>query len=390
MMIFQKNLTLIRFILKQDIKFLNRKNLQQILAFLVLVFFNVFICKAQSTCLCHNNTEHPNIVFDALVEIDSCFKGRSLFFGEYHEVYGLSEIKYSLITFLNQNYGHQDIVMEIGFSAAFLYNKFLETGDTNFITSPQLTYVNSKSEMNFWLRLFQYNKSLPTEKKLIIHGYDFERSELMKFLFLHLPDKEIPIELISTIVLIEDYKNTKFNSPSDFQIIHEEIKRDFDIQEELFKKYFDKDYAIIKQILNNEYGESSVIERNKTMFSYLSKENYYISQKPFICFMGSSHTVKYDNNSFYNLVANDTSYKSKSTTISLLIKDLQSRGYQHNKVKFAYHCFKKLNDQICKNLFLKFNSNCEFSLISAAQIPLKSTNDFPDFILLMTDRENDN
>ena len=353
------------------------------------MFFNLFICKAQSICLDMVDNGHTDIVFDGLTKIDSSFNNKTIFFGEYHEIYALPEIKYNLITFLNQHYGHRDVVMEIGISAAFLYNKFLETGDTNFITSPRMVFVKTKTEMDYWIKLYQYNKSQPDERKIIIHGYDFERSEMIKFLFLHLPNSEPPQELQSTIDLIKQYKNTKFKLPVDFWTIHDKIKKDFDKQQELYKKYFTDNYTTVKQVLENEFMQNNVTKRNKTLFAALKTEAFYIAQRPFICFMGEAHTVKYDNSSLYSLVADDITQKTKPTTISILIKDLQNHGYQNEKKKFDYEYFKNFNDKICENLFSTFNSGCDYSIISARQIPLKNTNDFSDYILLMTDKKTD-
>ena len=349
---------------------------------------NLYFCIAQPICLGKNSKENIDVSFEKLANMDSCFREKTIFFGEFHDVYALPEIKYGLITFLNTHYGHSELVMEIGFSAAFLYNKFLETGDTNYITKPKLPFGKTQPEMDFWFKLFDYNKSLSTENKFVIHGYDFERSELIKFLFLHLPNKEIPNELKSAIELIKEYKSTYFKSPNELKKVSKNIKMNFKKNEKICRNYFGENYITVAKVLENESQENNLNKRNKDMYTYLKKESYYISRKPFICFIGGAHIRKYDKHSLFNLVAYDYFQKRKPTTISQFIKAYQVSGFKAQA--FAYDGIKGFNDLICNNLFLTLNNNCDFNLIDSRQIPLKNNYDFSDFILLMTDQKSEN
>ena len=93
--------------------------------------------------------------------------------GEAHYNSSNPKLEYSFITYLNKNQGFSDILLEFGHAEGYLLNKYLETGDTSFIIYN--SFYPSEDYRKHWLKLLEFNRSLPKSQKLTFHGIDFER-----------------------------------------------------------------------------------------------------------------------------------------------------------------------------------------------------------------------
>src|SRR5690349_15895279 len=69
------------------------------------------------------------------------------------------------ITMLNGNHGVTTMVMEFASSAAFLCNKFLETGDSSY-----LPIFSSSSAVFFWKTLYRYNQGKNIGQRIKVAG----------------------------------------------------------------------------------------------------------------------------------------------------------------------------------------------------------------------------
>jgi hypothetical protein len=132
-----------------------------------------------------------------------------ILYGETHTRYFEPLFKSQFIRHLNLEFGVRDIFMEIGYSAAFLFNRYLETGDTTFVTRPKLPYLLGEYKQ-MWSELYNYNKKLPDTLKLRIHGVDFENFDVFKALLLLQPsDKKTSADLEKLFLRIKYFSTDK-------------------------------------------------------------------------------------------------------------------------------------------------------------------------------------
>lgn len=88
---------------------------------------------------------------------------------EIHQVKVNPYIQVAFIEHLNKLKNLRNIVLEMPHSNAFLYNQYLENGDTTFLRWAN----NDRRHSDFYfLQLYEYNKELPPKKKLKFIGVD--------------------------------------------------------------------------------------------------------------------------------------------------------------------------------------------------------------------------
>ena len=126
--------------------------MRHLLSIAMIVTFS--LCNAQETG-CFKVSNNNELTFATDIDFS---RYNAFFLGEFHGVYGVSEVKLAFIKHLNRNYGITDVFMEISISAAWLYNRYLATGDTTFFTAPVLPYGLKKPNKDFWKELYEYNK----------------------------------------------------------------------------------------------------------------------------------------------------------------------------------------------------------------------------------------
>src|SRR5689334_13350644 len=95
---------------------------------ILLLAFSSFCCISQETG-CFIETANRGFELDPKIDF-SHYKG--FFIGEAH-VDGRQGMKLAFLKYLNKQFGITDVFMEFGYSAAFLYNQYLATGDSTLV-----------------------------------------------------------------------------------------------------------------------------------------------------------------------------------------------------------------------------------------------------------------
>ncbi len=101
-----------------------------------------------------------------------------VFLGEGHGVAKNTELKLAFIKYLNENLSMRYLIEEAGYCSAIIIDRYLRTGDERLIawmiSAAPGTYIYTEEYYEFFLRLYEYNKSLPEDRKIIILGIDVE------------------------------------------------------------------------------------------------------------------------------------------------------------------------------------------------------------------------
>jgi len=319
----------------------------------------------------------------------------AFFFGEFHGVYGVSEIKLALIKYLNQHYGITDVFMETSYSAAYLYNAYLATGDTSLLLNPMLIYYMKKPYRDFFVKLYQYNKTLAN--KLKIRGMDFERIEFLKVLkLLRQQGKERPKEILPVLLYIDTVtvpEIARLHSPESYvqNQVYENIRDSVEKYKGIFREYYGTNFKVVEDIMFNENIYRKFDKRNKAMYQNMMKEIKKDGIKKFITFNGMNHgNQNYQGwKSLCYRLAHNAALKNKLVDIALLCKNCYDWQL---KPEYRYAAFRGpatyRNDTVLINeIYNKYyNSACNYTLIPSDIIDNPKVKKFSKYLILMKDQ----
>ncbi len=287
---------------------------------LVLVSIHFFtITKAQPP-LCLPKVALTNQIDMRAEELNNFLhldKYKIIFFGEQHNDRFDPEIKYHLITDLNKRTGLRHVFLEISFSSAWKINEYLRTGDTTYLYNPAWPQ-RFRTNTSLWVRLYEYNRGLPDEQKLVIHGVDFETTGIFHTLKKLSPTgKDVPEALKPVMDTIEThlsdpplkmwdmvdgkfilYDNSAFTSTLRY------VQAQFLAYPDATKKYFGDNYPVVDNISKNDGRvEVKAKRRNSTMFDAMQRIVNEQKIERFIGFFGGQHTTYTVGNSLANEAA---------------------------------------------------------------------------------------
>lgn len=161
--------------------------------------------------------------------------------GENHAISKNTDIKLNFIKFLHKNYGVRYMIDESGYCDTIMLNRFLQTGDTSIlekkIESFKHTFSYTKEIYDFYIKLYEFNQTLPENEKIIMIGIDVQHNwknglNIIKLLIDK--NKEMP-----------DVVKSVFDTINTEELNHNEMKSVLDIvnkNESQFKQYFGDNY----------------------------------------------------------------------------------------------------------------------------------------------------
>ena len=317
----------------------------------------------------------------------------AFFFGEFHGVYGTSELKLALIKYLNANNGVSDVFMEIGYSAAYLYNEFLATGDTTLFSAPVLIYAQKRPNVDFWIGLYEYNKT--AQHKITIRGMDFERAEFLKVLKKLMPEgKEKPLDIYTTLayidtVTIQDIGIINSEEMVAYNSLYEDIRDEIDANRATYESYYGANFKTVEDIMFNADTYNNYNKRNKTMYQNMLTQIQRDSITKFIVFAGLQYGNMAHKRTLAGMIKKNDAFHDRFVNISMTCRncyDWQLKPkYRHaeNRAPYTYYLDKKMMDEIYSKFF---NANCKYTLLPTPVIKHIIVSRFSDYIILMKDQ----
>ena len=323
----------------------------------------------------------------------SRYKG--FFVGEFHDMVVCTEIKLAMIKYLNTEYGIKDIFMEIGYSTAWLYNRYLEIGDTTLFTTPNLVYAMTQPNRDFWTNLYNYNKI--AANKIVIHGMDFERGDFTKALKLLMPlNKEKPIEISKMLKYIDtvtvndvndDLRKPDAISNTRYQMVRRDILR----KKKYYRDFYGVNFQVVEKIMTNENTFNRFPERNKTMYYNMRRELEEQKISKFVTFNGLEHgNMSNDGRQSlcYRLTQNKK-FKGKIAGVAVVCKYLYDQQGHVNRLTSRYRApyTYAADSLLLKRIFdTQFNTGCKYTLIPASSANSIAAEAFSNYIILIEDQ----
>jgi len=267
---------------------------------------------------------------------------------------------------------------ETSYSDAYFINKYLDTGDIKILEEIYKplkgTFTWNKDGYNHLKRLYEYNNTLPEERKIKVVGADIEHQPINAYRFLVdvLPETEAPEEIK---VVIDKIKSTfndleKFDNKTFVQCSNE-LQKDIEEKENIYKEYLEENFTgfnlVNLNVLNkvdvdnhiedevdwNNTRDKMIYENFQTLQKELPKGKYYGQ-------WGLSHTFQSKEKDIMWFAAylnsDDSIFKDKILTVIYNYDNCEkidiSRNGRYTTYKFAvvYPQIKETNDLLEGNL----------------------------------------
>ncbi len=139
--------------------------------------------------------------------------------GEYHATQRNHKVQKNIIKNLCEKTDLRYIISEDTMANALLINDYIQTGDKSkldiIFSNVNGTYLNNKEQYEFYRWLYEFNKSLPENKKLTYLGWDIEHQYKTTIYYLKnlIKGKNIP-ETTKSFIKNFEAENVKANIPN--------------------------------------------------------------------------------------------------------------------------------------------------------------------------------
>jgi hypothetical protein len=300
----------------------------------------------------------------------------AFFLGESHTIDFEPEFKYHFIKHLNSKYAVRDVFMEIGYSAAYFFNQYLQTGDTAILIENRLPYLWGHYK-SFWQNLYDYNKLLPDSLKLQIHGIDFERSEIFKLLEKAKPKNSlIPSYLQQTFSDIENLSTNKnlFFADKEFKKEFTKLRLTFLKYENDFKILYKENFNVVYSAMTNKVPSTATVNpRNQIWFENIKQIIIQNNIKKFIGFFGAAHT-RYNSKTSLPVALNNCGFfDGNILNIATIYNHFISTGGANQIVEYGYKE---------KEVFDKFyDKKCRATIVKSSNIPKTTFKTESDYVI---------
>ncbi len=256
---------------------------------------------------------------------DTLKKYRVFLLGELHGTACNPRIIIKLLKYLHENAGVNHFLIEQGMSIAFQFNKYLETGNEDYVLK-QWDYRYNEY-VSFWRELYRYNKAQPADKKIDVIGIDFEEDWAFAQMVecLKPSDKAPPPEMQP--VLDSLHKLTTLGAPQSY--VDNRLFNRF--RDELLKnqaacvRYFGNNYYQLESICENKSSYKKFGKRNTEMaYNFLDLVDETDTVQKYFGSFGWSHTfVNYGSFAYYvghprELSTGNTTFESKVISIGMV------------------------------------------------------------------------
>lgn len=352
--------------------------------FLLPFFFTASFCFAQENG-CFKAEADNTVSFETNIDLS---RYDAFFVGEFHGVYGVPEIRLATIKYLNTHFGITDVFMEISYGAAYLYNEYLATGDTSFFMMPRLISSEKQTGMNFWERLYEYNKGL--DHKITIRGMDFERAEFLKVLkMLMLPGKDKPAAIAATLSYIDTVNLDRVTREDDIlDTVYEKMRAVMKGNRIAYEQYYGPNFKIVAGIMFNVNTFKKYKYRNKTMYHNMMEQIKGYGIKKFVTFNGAAHAMN-SKGILCGDLKRSKAFKNKLADITLTCKNCYDFNgtwtHPGGSIKEFESPYRKGTnmDEVYDRYF---NNNCRYTLLPSSVSDNKKVRKFSDYIILMKDQ----
>lgn len=288
--------------------------------------------------------------------------------------------KIQLIEQLHDSTHMNDVILEVGKSAAYLYNEFVKTGDEKLLTNIY-TYYNSPANNYFLKELHKFHQQ---GKQIILHGMDFERIEFARAIE-HLLEKTNRTDnrLFDYLHSLPDTVFKMSINTDEARLIFKKCKAIYQEDTKYYDTIIDNGFSI-RAVFDNRASVNQFSKRNKAMFENI--EPLVVSNKPLLLIVGNSHIDH--KGKLYEYIRKVIPQKNINV-ISILAKECELKAMYFDKKKLAYsgNDIFTSDTTIASALFKECNGSNHYTIIKTdnnfyKKFPLKRVANIDHLLLI--------
>ena len=196
--------------------------------------------------------------FSGLELIKKDLKNKKIVFtGEDHALNKDNLFKIKMIKYLKKEMELNYCLDEIPYTSAYFINKYLETGDENilkrvFKNSKGTAFCN-KDDYRSYKQLYEFNQTLPENKRIKILGPDIEHSSKtsLDYIVDIMKDKDLCTTSLKYLMInLKNYDNSNDDKVK-LKTSVENLLKDISKNEDIYKKIFKEEFENFRYVSNN-------------------------------------------------------------------------------------------------------------------------------------------
>lgn len=234
---------------------------------------------------------------------DANFYNNQVFLvSESHGYYKPQEVDFELFKQINKKNGVRYYIAEVDFAQAYYLNQYLATGDESILKQVYQYWYDQKAQWGCkagfekWQKMYAYNKTLASSKKIVVLGLDETQNYDMN------------VQVLNTLLAKSSYKkgsNPQLDSLiyfSNTKLVTDSARKSFlkytrRLNDEMakktssFKKILKKNYFSFQYIISNTAAKKQREIRIFDNFNTYYNE-YQLSSEKFYGFWGRFHAMQ--------------------------------------------------------------------------------------------------
>lgn len=239
--------------------------------------------------------------FSSFQLLDNDLKDKEIFFtAENHAIKANSELELKFLKYFKEKADINYYLMELSYSDSCFLNQYLKTGDESILEEMYKplkgTFAWNKQGYEYWNKVYEYNKTLPDDKKIKIVGIDIEHQSVnaLKYMNSVLPNKKVPDEIKSNIEEFNSIINSGYldENRADERLYKfcSELKSSMETNKNVYEQYLEDNFfgfqLANENIINridivsseedfNEIRDKKIYENFIKVYNHLPKGKYY-------------------------------------------------------------------------------------------------------------------
>lgn len=285
----------------------------KLLFFLLLLCNSIVFAQQQEKIISNKLDINDNNDYSTFAILDSVIKEYKIFFTGENHLHRKSNymLQLKMLKYLHQKAGVRHLFLEFGFSRGYLVNQYVQTGDSTLFTI--LSDYSYDEYALLYKGIWEYNKTLDSNKRIIVTGIDLERSynTSVKVLDMFLPQQlppaeiEIHIEALKSLAKMSDKKMQETKNDTDnekkfkgevFSQIRtmDYIMQSIDSLSDVWKNYLGDNFDNFNRVLKGIKAE-----KQRTEYSYKNTPHHYIFREQYMYEQMLQLVEKYPDDKFY-------------------------------------------------------------------------------------------
>lgn len=331
-----------------------------------------------------------DLTFKGLELMDSDLEDNIIFLsGEYHGIVEAIDMHLYLLKYFVKEANVKYILFESGYTSAEFLNEYLKSGDINILKyimdSLRGTMAHTKEYYELIQDIYEFNKSLPEDKKVQFVGIDIEHQPkvALKYIKSLVPNKEVGKEIKEFVSIIKTMRIGNYLEAT--KELTKLIKED----EPLIKEYFGDNFFKLSLAIRNLSISKGQMNREEYMINNFKEQYENLPEGKYFGQFGAYHIAKdgeFDINGykpFAYYIYNEYE-RTKGKVITITSNYVDSKGYSEVSGKtldlYKYAIPENFTDDKL-NILYKLNKE-ESILVNKVLGEDKKVIDYYDYIIL--------